>query len=793
MKHAEKIKKLKEFKNEKEFREFLIDFLKKIGFEDVMHTHKYGAPELGKDIIGKIEHTLEGDEWYAFVVKEGNISGGTNEIETIKNQIKQSFEYPYDDLNNGKININKVKVVTNGNFTNGAQQSLNSSPELKLYNNFSYWWNEELIKLIDKKYSEFWLPGDRLLKEYSKALNFKIQNEFEIKDLSIRKIEDVKVQKLLNIFVEPQLTELKVDEDKKKEKNIDKKKTSINEIIKSNGNFILSSEPGGGKTKVLNIVTQKLTECERFSMYNEIPVKLNIVNLRKYDFNIEETVNNNIRLLIPDMHERFEISDFKYIILIDSIHQLTKEEQDNLTNKLKDFTKKYNSRFVITQRTNNDIEFTGLNNGLREIKIKNFNTKQVETFITKYFEKNDKGKKFIDILKESNLLSKLPTTPLTITLLALLYDDNNYEIPATITDIYDDFTNVLLGKLDVRNRVDLLQMNIKKRIFTALALEMLDNNKFDCHYDKFKVFVNRFLESKGYQPQNDEELEKIINQSGLLFKDDENLVGFKQQAFAEYFSSIEIYDHRRKTHYNKLLENFNIVSWQNTAIFYGGRSKDLPEMIDDLIDKEINNNLRDWFVNTGGMGYLSQALYLTDKSKRKLLIYKALENMTIAFGEMKKLSVEKSGFAKDMPLPIIAIILNYWFNENFKSITLKEILSEVFFELDLKYKDVGNHDFNGDFQMFMVASTLVNKYINDWDCFERLLERDSFLKNPTLMVAGNTFFELGEIDRKSIDKELKEKIHKSIHKHRELIKHIVKEPAYRFGDDYKMLDNKENN
>lgn len=790
--HSEKLKKLKDFKSEKDFREFLIDFLKKLGFDNVIHTHKYGAPELGKDIIGKIEHALEGDEWYAFVVKEGNISGGTNEIETIKNQIKQSFEYPYDDLNNGKININKVKVVTNGNFTNGAQQSLTSSPELKLYNNYSYWWNEELIKLIDKKYPEFWLPGDRFLKEYSKALNYKIQNEFEIKDLSIRKIEDVKVQKLLNIFIEPQLSELKVDEDKKKEKNIDKRKVTINDIVNNKDNFILSSEPGGGKTKVLNIVAQKLTENERFSNESEIPIKLNIINLRKFDFNIEETIKNSIRLLMPEMNERFDILEYTYIILIDSIHQLTKDEQDNLTVKLKEFTKKQNSRFIITQRTNNDIEFTGLNNGLREISIKNFNTKQVESFITKYFEKNDKGLKFIDILKESNLLSKLPTTPLTVTLLALLYDDNNYEIPATITDIYDDFTSVLLGKLEVRNRVDLLQMNIKKRIFTALALEMLDNNKFDCQYVKFKEFVNEFLKSKGYQPQNDEELHQIINQSGLLFKDDENLVGFKQQAFAEYFSSIEIYDHKRKTHYDKLLENFNIVSWQNTAIFYGGRSKDLPEMIDDLLDKNPNSNLRDWFINTGGIGYLAQALYLTDKSKRKLLIYRALENMVQAFGEMKQLSKVQTGFSKDLPLPFIASILGYWFNENFKSITLKEILIEVFLELDSEYKNVGNHDFVGDFKMFMVASTLVNKYINDWDCFEKLIERDSFIKNPTLMVTGDTFFELGDIDRKSIDKEIREKISKSIHKHRDLIKHIVKEPAYRFGDDYKMLENSEN-
>lgn len=790
MKHAHKIQKLKNFRNEKEFREFLIDLLKKLGFENIIHTHKYGKPELGKDIIAKLKHSLEGEEWYAFVVKVGSIGGGTLEIENIKGQIKQSFEYPYDDLNKGKININRVKVVTNEYFTQGAQETLNASRELKIYSNFSCWWNEELIPLIDKTYSDFWLPGDRFLKEYSKTFNHKIQNEFEIKDLSIKKIEDAKVQKLLNIFVTPILTELTVEEDDD-EKNMDNKSVTVNDIVIGEGNFVLSSEPGGGKTKIINTVAQKLTGSESFAEGKVIPIKLSILNLRKYEFNLEETIENNIKLLTPELFTVFNIDDFEYVILIDSIHLLLKAEQDKLTANLECFTEKYNSRFIISQRTNNEVKFAESHNGIREIKINNFSIKQVELFISKYFSENERGVKFIDIIKESNLLSKLPTTPLTVTLLALLYDDNNYEIPATLTDIYDDFTSVLLGKLEVRDRIDLLQMNIKKRIFTALSLNMLDNNKFECQYETFKAFVNNFLSSKGYQSQNDEEILEIIHQSGLLFIDDENLVGFKQQAFAEYFSSIEIYHHKRQTHYNKLLENFNVVNWQNTAIFYGGISKDLPEMIEDLLVKMPNNDLRDWFINTGGMGYLSQSLYLTDNNERKKLIYKSLENIYNAFGTMKELSREKTGFIKGMPLPFIASILGYWFNENFKSITLKTILIEVFDELALKYKDAKNVDFIGDFKLFLIASTLANKYIDHWATLEKLIERDSFTKNPTLMLAGDTFFETGDVFRKKISKELKTKLDKSIQKHRELLIHIIKEPAYRFGDDYKLLDNKE--
>jgi len=179
MDHKQKIEQFNNFKSESEFRNFLMDLIKRIGFTDVQQTHRYGSIELGKDIIGKIDHKIEGSEWYAFVVKIGKIDGGTNNIETIKNQIKQSFEYPYRSINGEKIKINKVKVVTNNSISNGAQESLNNSVELSLYRNYNFWWNELLIELTDKYYSEFWLPqwNEVISQPYTKNLVFALLHE----------------------------------------------------------------------------------------------------------------------------------------------------------------------------------------------------------------------------------------------------------------------------------------------------------------------------------------------------------------------------------------------------------------------------------------------------------------------------------------------------------------------------------------------------------------------------------------------------------------------------------------
>jgi hypothetical protein len=793
MNHQQKIEKLRDIKSEADFRIILIDLLKKMGYSDVKHTHRFGSPELGKDIIGRIVHQIDGDEWHAFVVKHGRIGGGSVEVETIKSQIKQSFEYPYDDLNGNKIRIHKVKVVTNENFTSGAQTSISSSNELKLYPNIDYWYHEKLIPLIDQHYPDYWLPGDEFCKEYSKSVKFRIQEEFELKDLSLN-IEDKKVKKLITLFVEPHLTESVIEEFKDKivgtEKRVSRKKVSIYSLSTDEQNIIVTGEPGSGKTKLINNLTLSLLDADKNAEEKFIPVKLSGRELKEAQFSIEEAVSNSVSLNAVETFSRTDLTQYRKIVLIDGIDVLTKEEKKLLFQNVNEYCVN-GSRYIITQRKNDNLDLDSDERNTKTIRLHNFNLKQIEAFIQKYFEGTDRGEKFIQVLRESNLFAKLPTTPLTVTLLSLLYDQHGYEIPATITDIYDDFTQVMLGKLEVRNRAGLLLLHIKKRLFAKQALKMLDSKIFEVTFDEFKININSFLKSKGYIEQTDEEIIELIENSGMLYIDSNNNVGFKQQAFIEYLASVEIYDHSRPTHYEKLLTNFNDVAWQNTAIFFAGRSKDMPHMISDLLEKMPNDDVRDWFINAGGMGYLSQALYMTDNEDRKKLIKKSLDNIVASFYALKEMSKLENHFFSDMPLPLIATMLNSWFIENFKSITLRVALTEVFNELALEYKDADINDFDGDFKLFLIASTLFHKNLNDESAFDKLVDRNSFIKNPVLMIAGDLFLESGEFARKEINDEIKKKIDKQIKHHIKAIQYILREPAYRFNNDYQLMDKAE--
>ena len=790
MDHQQKLLKLQQFDNEASFRIFLIDLIKRMGFRNVLHTHRYGSPELGKDIIGQISHTIDGDECHAFVVKYGRIGGGTLEIETIKGQIKQSFEYPYDDLNGNKLRVNKVKVVTNENFTTGAQTSISSSSELRMFSNIEFWYHEKLIPLIDKYYSDFWLPGDEFCKEYTKNLKYKIQEEFELKDLSLN-IEDKKMKKLLGLFIEPILTEGFVEETKDNagntNKKLSRKKLSLRAVADITENIIITGEPGSGKTKLVNNLAILLLDADKNAQDKTIPIRIKGKALKDNNFDFTKTINQNVEESSADTFQRTNTDDYQKILLIDEIDFLCKEEKKILMERANAYCVNGN-RFILMQRKNENIDLENDEANLKSIRLHNFNIKQIELFIQKYFEGTDRGEKFIQIIRESNLFGKLPTTPLTITLLSLLYDQNGYEIPATITDIYDDFLKVMLGKLEIKNRNDLLIFNIKKRLFSNTALKMLDNKQSEIAFEVFTEDINNFLKTKGYAEQSEQDLKELIDNSGILYLDHFQNVGFKQQAFIEYLSSVEIYDHARHTHYEKLLKHFNDVAWQNTAVFFAGKSKDLPDMINDLLQAMPNDDVRDWFINIGGMGYLSQALYLTDNSERKKLIIKSLDNILLAFNEIRTSSKNENHFLNNFPLPLIAAILNTWFLENFKSVTLRVPLNEVYEELALEYKEADINDFDGDFKMFIIASTLLHKNLNDETAFNKLIERNSFIKNPVLMIAGDLFIENGDIHRKNINPDIKKKIDKQIRHHIKAIQNVIKEPAYRIDENYRLLD-----
>ena len=97
---------------------------------------------------------------------------------------------------------------------------------------------------------------------------------------------------------------------------------------------------------------------------------------------------------------------------------------------------------------------------------------------TFFLGENSKTESLLDALREKQKLSKrLPITPLTLSLISILYEENNLEIPATIADIYDNFNSLIIGRLTVSSRIEFVDISFKERILSLYALHLLEKEQ----------------------------------------------------------------------------------------------------------------------------------------------------------------------------------------------------------------------------------------------------------------------------------------------------------------------------
>jgi hypothetical protein len=790
--NKEKIDKLENIENEEELRHVIIDLIKRMGFEDVQLTHQYGNPEYGKDIVASYEHKVDGTEWHAFVVKEGRISGSTDDIEYTKGQISQCFEYDLEDVN-GDIEINKVKVVSNGNITNGAKRQLNRSDVCNQVSNVQFWKRDRLIELIDEYFEEYWKPSASAIQEICKNIEENIGNEIEMKRFTNVTIGD-KEQKILDIFVEPKLVEREfkyeeeIEEGEIRKKYKEKSDIKLNEIIQSQDNFLITGGPGTGKTRLIEEIVRHYTNPITVEKSASIPIQLSIPRVREDDYDLGVTVEKQLRELIPEHYDRLNTDNFTKLLLIDSIDFLDSDERDLLIDGLEAYQSNHDCRFIVAARGAQGFNFADRGIEARDIRILNFDSRRSEKYVNQFFDDSVKRDVFKSTINETNILEKIPSTPLTISLLSIIYDEKGREIPSTQSDIYKEFTEILIGKLNAKRREDLIEIGAAKRVVSVVAIYMLERSKFTIHISEFKDITDSFLEEKTFDKMSREDIKFFVEENGFMYIDKQNNIGFKHDSFLEFFAAREIYHHRGSDYEEKLVQNFDDPRWQNTAVFFAGRSKDMPHFIDKLLEKHPRGGLRALAVSIGGLGYISQALYMTDQSDRERLVFRALEDALDLLDHLKNLTSNEESPYYRLPVHLLILSVAYWFNYNFRSTTLESELRSAFDQI-VDDESVDEKNFETGFKLLLLSTTLAHERIDDKDAFDEMIGYSCFWSDSNLLMCGKDFLEGAEIVRDDKFNEITEEVDERVEKYREVILHSIKQPAYRFNENYELESN----
>lgn len=654
----------------------------------VIKTH--GVSEYGKDIV-IIKKDKMGETVIAVIVKRGKISGKTsgdtddikNKIKTIfsskenktlseiKSQIEQADTIPADlPILYDKIKVNEVWIVLAGELSNNAKERLRNDVDQKIHYRDPF-----DIKWLVDKFTEYY-PHVFFNMEINEFLDEKIKS-FE--KCSSLKNEDSLI--LSDVFVPPVLTKdclpsISDEADLSayfKKKFMKKEKMSFNtleEVVKSN-NVIIVGDPGTGKTSALHkiAIDDLRLSLSKNTVGNSDEIITPIL-IHSKDMISAKGIEDVKKTYYGKFYESLKHSKINKII-VDAIDEIEPFKRDDVIKKAVDFSKSLNTSLILSSRKVGCINCVPKEFQKYEILPLEFS--QAMKLIKAYLRSDEEKMKVIEEkIREINL----PILPLSLTLLVKVIKEFD-EIPASITELYNRFFEVVLGRYDLEKGISaIFDYPAKRRILNTFAFEeLLKKNRTSINGKEFEDFYNNY--SKEYLPDSKYSFSDFltdIERAGVINITNEK-VCFSHKTFLEYLAANYIFDQQTEFEdINEMIADlyFNDL-WGETAFFFCGMKKNISEKIFDRIFENNVNELPE-LINKFTSPRLLQAAYETRVSVKVSSILKASSfssDFKKKFVELISSTDFKNDFLADVMILNFSI---YSLSSNFLTAPVKEVI-----------------------------------------------------------------------------------------------------------------------
>lgn len=705
--------------------------IEKIGFKDVQIIDQYTIFAIEEGIVDKRPFKI-----YCFL---SELNGKTPVVlETIKETYKK-------DDNVIILTSHRKKI------SKYFQEWLNTSLGT---DKIDFWNSNTISSTLDKYLPEYWGHNDVFLKAFEDAFISSTQGNSELNQ--VLKL-DGKFEDLLNFFIEPKIFYFKESEETKRQVKV---RFSLENYLKK-GNYILTGDAGTGKTTLLKEIGKLAVNINDTAKEKILPIRLKTSLLVTTNYSIEDAISSVINAFVGEENKEKVFSDYRVLLLLDSIDEFEVEKQNSIFSELDILTRKGNTNFILATRNNESLSKECEVPQHLLTYISNFDLRQVKQYLTTFFKQDlKKSDELWDSLLDNKILDKIPATPLTISLLSILYEENGYEVPATITDVYDNFNTFLLGRLSVNSNLDFLKINLKEKILSMYALEIIQTPNRSRKIKKdFIAYLIKYFQGQSITIEEGiipELIKGMTDGTGVLNIDEQGFVTYQHDHFLEYYASREIFNSEDRAELeDEVVKKFTEHNWQNTAIFYTGRTKNMSKFLDKLVERvDKYKSVPDQLLSISGLGYVLQSLWMTDSKDRKKAVIKSLDLIIKADTGVKQLAEQGFPFFNGIRDTDIALSNLGWFFLHYNSITLRDPLILAFNELHEKTQTLKGTLFQSDlnteyYKLFCIASTLNTGRIADKTKLELLFEEDKILSIPLFTFLFSEAIELLEYSNQS--------------------------------------------
>lgn len=644
-----------------------------------------------------------------------------------------------------------VFVLSNYNISKHYKESL--TQKLKGNIVLEYWDRNVIIDFVNKNYPEYWRHDDSVLIGYEKEFVALADEDSTIKNLNL---PQDKYGEMLRFFVEPKLTQYV---EVRNTKNTVRKTLTIDDVVNFGKPILMEGPAGSGKSTILKQIGKRLIYGnEKREGKLGLPIYMSVEDIFNGRDNLKCAICQKIESIIGDGTLSDASEKYQIHLLLDSIDEL--ENQEKIIDTIQNLSISYNIKFYLTTR-NADAFLPRLGTEIEKVQIQRFDDSQIRNFLSSFFKGDvSKANGLMDALRSNKIIERLPITPLTLSLVSILYEETDFEIPATITDIYDKFNDLIIGRAIVSSKIEFIDASFKARLLSIYALKILeDPNHQPLTKIEYERFISTFLNGKVSPVKGtiDDVIDYMLVNTGVLYLKDGKYVQFTHASYMEYYAAMEIFYHQRVKE-SLLVENFFDANWQNASIFYAGKSKDMHDFLLKILEKiKTASTINEFLASILGCGYLLQALYVTDIEDRKNVIKEVLHLSMNVLDLLKKMSASEMLLYKDYTMPIINVINAIYFYESYNSITLKDPLREAFSDVYLSFKDTPTTALA--YQLLEIAFTLNSGIINDESALNTMVSEDLVLKDPNLSQLTLLFLAFNDPDK---NKEIKRTIEKKV-------------------------------
>nr|WP_322720891.1 NACHT domain-containing protein [Nostoc sp. ChiQUE02]MDZ8233980.1 NACHT domain-containing protein [Nostoc sp. ChiQUE02] len=366
--------------------------------------------------------------------------------------------------------------------------------------------------------------------------------------------------------------------------------------------LMVLGKPGTGKTLFLRDLAIACCKRKRNFLCTHIPI---LIELREYSnagqFNLLDIIRDEFE---EEYRNRIEEILYKgrFLILLDGLDEVPENSRQDIQKCIGRFSKKYlYNHFILTCRT----QAAGLFilDQFHCVEIDNFDENQIREFAEHWFsaqniEIREQEKEFIEKLINTKKY-ELAFTPILLDLICQLFNGSSRELPSKRSELYRKAIDLLLEKrdnekgriLDPKSEIySKLNLEDKQKLLAYIACQRFKEEQ-SLNFSK-KILLKDIKEQLRISSGQEEILQDIEIQSGLLTEKANEIYSFSHQTFQEYFIAQWYVD------YDGQLED--IVShciqtrWQEVFLLTSQMLNNRDEILKflKLMKEQIDNHIR---------------------------------------------------------------------------------------------------------------------------------------------------------------------------------------------------------